>query len=584
MKIAFALALACASLSHHAHAAHVLKVGTGQGCTHATIQSALDAAANDGNDPSSIIVTRSLTYTNQALRINDRETVELLGGVERCSDTSVSSGYTRIDGSGGAQQTVIAVVGDYPSVVRIAQLEIVGGDAEDHEYGGGVYARHGGVLSISNSLIHGNRAGRGGGVAVDGRGTTLALRDNALIYDNGASLEGGGAYCRDGDVFVYALNSGFFNNNAVNEGGGLRLNNCDAELATNGPYNVGILYGNTAYDGAGLSALNSAVKVYSLRSNAPNRIGYNRASSRGGGMALRDASSITLWDTVIEGNSASTGAAGWAYSSVVAGTNIRLRSARNRDAETPVGAVACGSGINCNRVTGNVARVSGSGQGEGAAFYHDWSTPSSCQFPFSCFWPEGFVADADIQDAQIDRNSGHSLIFFRQHYDHYSIAQSLIFGNTVRDALIKTGDDDKVWITQTTITGNSIAAEIVRAPHLSLHCVIVNQSGRIHQGSGERTAQFVLAPDTTQLPANTTIFQGVPRFVAAASDNFRLYPGQMRVDPNPSPGIDIASGCGVFQRGNDLDGLSRPVDGMAPNQFGTIDLGPYEARASWWGF
>jgi hypothetical protein len=584
MKILFALALTCAGLMSDAVAANVLRVGTGPGCTHATIQSALNAAANDGHDPTSIMITRSLSYTDQALRINDREAIELIGGFERCADTAPGSGYTRIDGTGGAQQTVIAVVGSYPSSVALSGLEITGGDAEDHEYGGGVYARHGGLLSVANSAIHGNRAGRGGGIAVEGQGTTLALRDNVLIYDNGALYEGGGAYCRDGDVFVFAVNSGLFNNNAVNEGGGLRLNNCNAELATNGPYNVGILYGNTAYDGAGLSALNSAVKVYSLRSNAPNRIGYNRASSRGGGILLRDASSITLWDTVIEGNSASAGAAGWAYSSVTADPKFRLRSARNRDAETPIGAVACASGVNCNRVTGNVARVSGNGLGEGAAFYYDWSVPSSCQFPFYCFWPEGFVANADIQDAQIDRNSGHSLIYFRQHNDHYGIAQSLIFGNTLRDAMIKTGDDDKVWIAQTTITGNTVVGALVRAPHLDLRCVVANQSGQIHQGSGETAAQFVLMPDTAQLPANTTVFQGVPRFVSASNDNFRLYPGQWRVDPSPSPGIDIASGCGVFQRGNDLDGLSRPVDGMAANQFGTFDLGPYEARASWIGF
>lgn len=579
MKSSCLWALLGAALAPPAIADTTFKVGLGAGCTHSTIQSALDAAANDGNQPSLILLTRSLSYTNQALRINDPESVELRGGFERCSDADASGGYTRIDGAGGIAQSVIAVVGSSRSRVRLAALEITGGDAENHEYGGGVYARHGGILSIVASSIHGNRAGYGGGVAVDGNGTVLQINDDVLIYSNSANSEGGGGYCRQGAVQLRAQGSGFLNNNALGEGGGLRLTQCDAELAGNGPWNAGVLYGNTAYQGAGLSVSTAQVRIYSLWAQTPNRIAYNRATSNGGGLLLRNAASVTLWDTLIEGNSANRGAAGYAYNDTVSDPRIRLRSARNRDASTPAAAVPCVSGIQCNRVTANVARASGSGPGEGAAFYFDWSSPTGCNFPFSCYWPEGFVADADLLDAQLDRNSGNSLIYFRQHYDHYAIAQSLIVANSVTDALIKTGDDDTVWISQTTISGNTVSGPLVRSPHLDLRCAIVNQAGVIHQGSGTRNAQFVLVPNTTQLPSSTSVFQGVPRFMGPASDNYRLYAGGDRFDPIPSIGIDIASACGPFQQVGDLDGLSRPVDiQAAPNQFGTIDLGPYEAR------
>lgn len=579
MKSSCLWALLCAALAPPAIADTTFKVGLGAGCTHSTIQSALDAAANDGNQPSLILLTRSLSYTNQALRINDPESVELRGGFERCSDADASGGYTRIDGAGGIAQSVIAVVGSSRSRVRLAALEITGGDAENHEYGGGVYARHGGILSIVASSIHGNRAGYGGGVAVDGNGTVLQINDDVLIYSNSANSEGGGGYCRQGAVQLRAQGSGFLNNNALGEGGGLRLTQCDAELAGNGPWNAGVLYGNTAYQGAGLSVSTAQVRIYSLWAQTPNRIAYNRATSNGGGLLLRNAASVTLWDTLIEGNSANRGAAGYAYNDTVSDPRIRLRSARNRDASTPAAAVPCVSGIQCNRVTANVARASGSGPGEGAAFYFDWSSPTGCNFPYSCYWPEGFVADADLLDAQLDRNSGNSLIYFRQHYDHYAIAQSLIVANSVTDALIKTGDDDTVWISQTTISGNTVSGPLVRSPHLDLRCAIVNQAGVIHQGSGTRNAQFVLVPNTTQLPSSTSVFQGVPRFMGPASDNYRLYAGGDRFDPIPSIGIDIASACGPFQQVGDLDGLSRPVDiQAAPNQFGTIDLGPYEAR------
>ena len=132
MKSSCLWALLCAALAPPAIADTTFKVGLGAGCTHSTIQSALDAAANDGNQPSLIVLTRSLSYTNQALRINDPESVELRGGFERCSDAEASGGYTRIDGAGGTAQSVIAVVGSYRSRVRLAALEISGGDAENH--------------------------------------------------------------------------------------------------------------------------------------------------------------------------------------------------------------------------------------------------------------------------------------------------------------------------------------------------------------------------------------------------------------------------------------------------------------------
>lgn len=565
-------------LAASANADTVFRVGTGPQCTHATIQAAIDAAANDGNQPSLIRISNSLSYTNQALRISDRESLELRGGFAQCADVAPSQAYTRISGAGGTQQTVIAVVGNYPALVRLVALEITGGDAEDHEYGGGVYARHGGLLSIVASEIHHNRAGYGGGIAIEGVGTELALRNDVLVHDNGASAEGGGAYCRDGMVTVVAQNSGFLFNNAVTEGGGLRLNHCSADLASNGPWNAGTLYANTAYLGAGLSASDSVVRIYSNIANAPNRISGNRASSKGGGMIIRNRSQITLWDTLLEGNSASSGAAAFVYSNVAFDPRLRLRSARTRDAETPASAVACVSGLVCNRVTGNTARGSAVEAAEGAAFLYDWSSPSSCSFPFSCFWPRGFVADADVLDAQFDRNQGASLIYYRQHYNHYAIVQSLLFGNTVSDALIKTGDDDKVWLTHNTISHNNVLGALVRAPNVEFRCDLLNQTGVLHQGSGEQTGQYLLMPSTAQWPASTTVFQGAPRFLDVSRDNFRLYGGGSRSDPLPSIGTDMADQCGVFARAADQDGQTRPIDVAGVDQFGRIDVGAFEAR------
>ena len=163
-----------------------------------------------------IKITRTLSYTS-------RHCASTIASTWNCAAVTPAArhlpdaGYTRIDGSGGIQQSVIAVVGNYPSTVRLAGLEIVGGDAEDHEYGGAVYARHGGLLAIAASSIHNNRAGYGGGIAIEGRGTELALRDDGCVQQFG-HVRRRRRLCRDGSIYANARGTGFFNNNALNEG------------------------------------------------------------------------------------------------------------------------------------------------------------------------------------------------------------------------------------------------------------------------------------------------------------------------------------------------------------------------------
>lgn len=570
------LALTACALNSVALADNEFRVGTGAGCTHSTIQAALEAAANDGNTISRVIITRSLSYTNQALRINDRESLTLEGGFNRCSDSSPSAPYTTINGAGGAKQSIISVLGDYPSTVRLSRLELIGGDAEDHEFGGAVYARHGGVLSIVASSIHGNRAGFGGGIAVENQ-TTLLLGEASLVYENGAASEGGGAYCRgQGDVYVIGPNVGLFNNNALHAGGGLRLYGCNAELASNGPLNAGVVFGNSAYNGGGVSLHGGTLKAYTRDANNPTRIGYNHASSDGGAFNLYSGSEVKLWDVIVEGNSAGRGAAAYIYNAADNSAGIRMQSARKRDDNTPIAAVACASSTICNRVTGN--RTLDSNTGEGAAFYFDYYTPWNCQLG-TCFIPNGRGPAASIQNAQFDRNSGRSLIYYRAYHDHYAIAQSVFFLNSASDALIKTGGDDKLWVTQSTFSHNTISGPVLRSAALDLRCSIINQAGTVHQG-GAPIGEFILLPDSNQLPASTTIFQGVPRFVDSANDNYRLYPGN-RLERG-SLGVDLSNGaCGVYQLDADLDGRARPLDlSTTPNQFGATDLGPFEAALS----
>ena len=68
------------------NAATDFRVGTGSGCTHATIQAAIDAAAATP-ETDFIRVTRSLDYSDQALEIEDQSLV-LEGGYATAPPTA----------------------------------------------------------------------------------------------------------------------------------------------------------------------------------------------------------------------------------------------------------------------------------------------------------------------------------------------------------------------------------------------------------------------------------------------------------------------------------------------------------------
>jgi len=77
-----ALPCAAVALASFAADAVVFRVGAGIGCTHSSIQAAINAASvAPGHD--TILVTQSLVYLNQALTIRDQD-VELIGAYTDC--------------------------------------------------------------------------------------------------------------------------------------------------------------------------------------------------------------------------------------------------------------------------------------------------------------------------------------------------------------------------------------------------------------------------------------------------------------------------------------------------------------------
>uniref|UniRef100_A0AAU2JPA5 Right handed beta helix domain-containing protein n=1 Tax=Streptomyces sp. NBC_00049 TaxID=2903617 RepID=A0AAU2JPA5_9ACTN len=111
--------------------------------------------------------------------------------------------------------------------------------------GGGIVVTGNGVLTVTSSVIRGNRAGVGGGLRVFGgsRGQVTA----SVVTANSAAQNGGGVFS-DGDVTVNS--SRVAGNTALGAGGGI-ANGLPSVAAGTAALNASSVTGNTATAGPG---------------------------------------------------------------------------------------------------------------------------------------------------------------------------------------------------------------------------------------------------------------------------------------------------------------------------------------------
>ena len=118
---AFALLFTAA----HAQAA-IYAVGTEPGCTHTTIQAAVNAAeANPGED--FIRIPHSRVWTEQAVVIDTDQVLWLEGFWADCNNID-SSQHTVLDGAGGSASSVLRISTGTNAIVRMSWLTLRGGD------------------------------------------------------------------------------------------------------------------------------------------------------------------------------------------------------------------------------------------------------------------------------------------------------------------------------------------------------------------------------------------------------------------------------------------------------------------------
>jgi hypothetical protein len=255
--------------------------------------------------------------------------VTVIGGFATCA-TASPTGRTVIGGSaagtGGTFTTSgTAGIGGSTFNLVLRNLEL--------RDGGNLVGRRGGALRIggqfdvtlSNVVITGNEAGRGGGVYLDGSNDAqLFVQDATSINNNVAGVSGGGVYCINGGFIslgrgVIEDNSALDNGTDPNEsgnGGGVALYGQCRMFHSGNPGTTGVRDNYAERHGGGYYLRSADLSLFG-GALAPAWVLRNRALDTGGGIAVNDdisggipaaiRSEVSIEDSRIEENGARLG-------------------------------------------------------------------------------------------------------------------------------------------------------------------------------------------------------------------------------------------------------------------------------------
>ena len=577
--------------------AATFRVGAGSGCTHATIQDAIDDAAADPDVADFIRVTRSVTsYDDIHLDIHDQHLI-LEGGYANCQTDFEDTTRTALNGNG--DDSVIRIHGDGDVVLR--KLTLSGGHQPlfDYGYGGGVQVSGGPhLISLDHMLITDNEAGHGGGISLrndvngDPNYVHLVLGDDVVISFNHAEfppstasgIQGGGIYCHESSVVWNGGGStSILSNTASLDGGGIGADQCDLTIAPHGTYGSfnGIVLNEAGRDGGGLAVngfSGGGTKFYVTDPARPVYVSGNFAEREGGGIKVNSDAEVDAWDLILDGNR-SYGEGGGV--SVFCGSLIEdaYFTLRGDLGGAPPEAVQCQADKACNSISGNMAADAG-GNPQAAA---------AVRVKTNAGYGEYCEASARILGTRIDGNQGRNLVRVYEHSDlgdqgdaHAELDGAAITANDVSEAMLQTGvletndNYDALTVKAATIAGNAIGGNDVIHSHSGISIVrsIIWQPGKrvldLSEGSLDPgQVDYLLASDLTGIPAAATNFIADPRFMDPERDDFHLHAS--------SPAIDFAPSSGDPE----ADGVTRSVNlGLVPDDgFGPQDLGAYERQS-----
>jgi uncharacterized membrane protein len=272
----------------------------GAPCAYATIQQAVNAV----NDGDTIQAAEGVYFEN--VNINADQIVTVAGGYDSTC-TTPGAGTTRIEGSAGSGSTLDVYDN---AIVTLRDLEIAWGSGT----GGGVDAYWGAQVTLDNADVLNNHGSYGGGVYVRASGA-VTITSSTQVHDNTATVAGGGAQVygwlyghlarpATGGIFsncapdgggvsvpggdLHLNASSVYLNRAADtdgRGGGIYLTSGGEARLTNSSY---VYYLNESYDGAGIYADSSTVHMEGTYTTLRDNI----ASHYGGGVYLTNNSTL----------------------------------------------------------------------------------------------------------------------------------------------------------------------------------------------------------------------------------------------------------------------------------------------------
>jgi len=565
------VALAALAMHRDVHALTFLVGSDGQ-CDYGTVQAAINGAASSPG-PDSIHIANNLSYTQQTLTIGSQDLI-IEGGYASCG-SATPSGNTILNGAGGSAESVLRISGS--GVRDLANLIIRGGDPSVSSNGGGIRFSGSGDLILRNVGISNNAAGNGGGIYFNGSGgnAILTLETNTVVLNNTAQYSGGGIHVSgSARLFMLRDRTTVQGNTALGigeggNGGGIVVEApAMADIASPGYLNAGAIYNNTAPRGGGLAVVSNSsgqarVRLFSVTAGKPVRLHGNHAGERGGAIWVQSWSgdfsthhwaAVCAYDVLIDGNTASLGAAAYADSrsdflGFTTSSYVQVNAASCPlgfpENMPSLGRVPCTTGANnCNFIANNRAADSNGVETGGALVQ---------------LGDDGRV---ELRNAVLIGNTAGNIV----RGSDGSVAEinnSLVVGNSLSSDILQFNGADVTYVTLTdnTFAGNVIggATHLIRfdeAEHLTMHNNILWQPGKLtllYPGGGQNLSagdiSYNIVSDVSTLPQGPLNQQSDPQFIDPGAVNFGL-----RIH---SPALDFSP---------PVDGNDAGIDGRPRDQ------------------
>jgi len=224
-----------------------------------------------------------------------------IGQILLSSELTINSDVNIVgDGAGGltidAQGTSRAFTVSSGVTAEISGLTITGGGNVTHA--GAIYVD--GNLTLDSVVVEGNTAAsRGGAIYVLSTGTLHV--ENSTI-DNNSSAAGGGIYVASGVGETLTIkNSTISNNTSTGTGGGVTFTGASTGDPRMGTIVNSTISGNTATSSGGIRVRYDSAELTIINSTITDN---EATTGRGGGALVLDGARLTLHNSILAGNEA----------------------------------------------------------------------------------------------------------------------------------------------------------------------------------------------------------------------------------------------------------------------------------------